>query len=56
MIYMMKLSMQLTEKKVDFVASKVTNDGNTTYYKLDSSGKIMRDSDNIPVIYHINKE
>ena len=56
MIYMMKLSMQLTEKKVDFVASKVTNDGNITYYKLDSSGKIMRDSDNIPVIYHINKE
>ena len=46
----------IDRKKVDFVASKVTNDGNTTYYKLDSSGKIMRDSDNIPVIYHINKE
>ena len=46
----------IDRKKVDFVASKVTNDGNITYYKLDSSGKIMRDSDNIPVIYHINKE
>lgn len=40
----------------DFVASKVTNDGNITYYKLDSSGKVMRDSNNIPVIYNINKE
>ena len=46
----------IDRKKVDFVASKVTNDGNITYYKLDSSGKIMRDSDNIPVIYNINKE
>ena len=46
----------IDRKKVDFVASKVTNDGNITYYKLDSSGKIMRGSDNIPVIYHINKE
>ena len=43
-------------KTVDFVASKVTNDGNITYYKLDSSGKVIRDLNNIPIIYNINKE
>lgn len=46
----------IDRKTVDFVASKVTNDGNITYYRLDSSGKVIRDLNNIPIIYNINKE
>ena len=31
-------------------------DGVITYYRLDSSGKVIRDLNNIPNIYNINKE